>query len=158
MRLLTLPPPAVTSPAPRWKSFIAVTSLEISPHQSRTKSPSSGGKGDEDVVQELDAFIKTTETVLGSGMRLADIVSEEYEGLAMVPPDTRETDQVWFIKGCSCTVVLRDMANESHPTQYKVIGGVYLTDAVKENFEDVERWASSLEEEDEWDSGVLYLC
>jgi hypothetical protein len=149
------PPPTLTSPTTRWKSLMAGASPETSPHQSQAEIPRSRGKGDEDVVQKLDAFIKTIEKVLGSGMRLA-VIANIRDELAMVPPDTKENDQVWLIKGCSCPIALRGMGHEGL-LSYKVVGGIYLTDALKEKFAACERWARGEGEEYNWDPAVLYL-
>jgi hypothetical protein len=153
----TWPPPILTSPPTIFGRFRAGASPERGPHQFQAEILRSMGKGDEDVVQKLDAFIKTIEKVLQSGMRLAVTANGAHEVLAMVPPDTRENDQVWFIKGCSCSIVLRSVMDESEHLSYKVVGGVYFADVVKKAFAAWEIWARGESQKFEFLPDVLHL-
>ncbi|KAE9381310.1 hypothetical protein N431DRAFT_298421, partial [Stipitochalara longipes BDJ] len=123
----------------------------------------------ETAVHNFDEFIETLERVLGSGMRLGVIgeghsdqpvlEDSDRERLVLAPPGTMETDQIWFIRGCSVPIVLREVRDEKDETKYKVIGGVYLNDYERGCFDVEERWTRG--EEIPWKEGgptVLHLC
>lgn len=95
----------------------------------------------------LDVFIETLEGILGSGMRFAVLnrierglpVSDRHFG--RVHPSAREDDLVWWIRGCSVPIVLREVKDsEEKVVRYKVIGGVHLSDAGREKFRLDEQW------------------
>ncbi|KAE9371022.1 hypothetical protein N431DRAFT_425717 [Stipitochalara longipes BDJ] len=96
----------------------------------------------EHTVEQLVAFIDSIECVLKSGMRLAVISGygasdEEYIG--MVHPSARTSDQVWYIRGCSVPIVLREIEGFDGQNKYEVIGAMYLYDA-KKRFGREEKW------------------
>ena len=108
--------------------------------------------------KSFGAFIDTIEKVLGSGMRLVVIYGVKGNVLAMVPSSARRDDQMWLIRGCSVPVLLRQVENVTERAQYKVIGGVYVTESRRDWIEQ-ENWMRG--ERDELLDGVselLDLC
>jgi hypothetical protein len=84
-------------------------------------------------IKAWDATNQALEHVLGSGMRLAEwnhILENRPQRVrfmtGLVNPHTRSSDDVFFLRGCSVPVVLRQIGSDV--TTYQVIGGVWLTD------------------------------
>ncbi|KAH8771316.1 heterokaryon incompatibility protein-domain-containing protein, partial [Hyaloscypha finlandica] len=82
-------------------------------------------------IEAWDATNQALEHVLGSGMRLAEwnhVLEKRPKTvnfmIGLVNPHTRSSDGVFFLRGCSVPVVLRQIASDT----YQVIGGVWLTD------------------------------
>jgi hypothetical protein len=98
------------------------------------------------------AFVDAIEKVLGSGMRLVVILGNVgYENIVMVPSSARRDDQMWFMRGCSVPVLLRKGENVTGKAQYKVIGGVYVSEIFREVIEYEIEWL-------EGDLEILNLC
>jgi hypothetical protein len=84
-----------------------------------SKSPSTK----EPSVEQVALFTQTLDHVLGSGMRLV-WASESCIGMAH--PDAKSQDEIFSLRGCSVTVVLREGKDSVNKTVYRVIGGAYL--------------------------------
>ncbi|PMD52210.1 HET-domain-containing protein [Hyaloscypha bicolor E] len=111
--------------------------------------------------KSLGTFIDTIEKVLGSGMRLVFIHGVKSFAVVMVPSSARRNDQMWFIRGCSVPVLLREVENVAVKAQYKVIGGVYVTERWREFIEYEIEWPESEQDEQlglEGDLKILNLC
>jgi Heterokaryon incompatibility protein (HET) len=117
----------------------------------------------------FDISVDTLERTLGSGMRLASVIctNANSELIAMVPPNARLHDQMWFVKGCSLPVLLReadnmteDADNMTDQRQYNVIGGAYVDDTGRwKMLEDEKNWARGEKIEwVAWNSEVLDIC
>ncbi|KAH8814396.1 hypothetical protein F5882DRAFT_390431 [Hyaloscypha sp. PMI_1271] len=112
--------------------------------------------------KSFDAFIDTIEKVLGSGMRLVYIYGVERNILAMVPSSAKRGDQMWFIRGCSVPVLLRELENVTEKGQYKykVVGGVYVTESTRKWWKHEFKWTRGEQDEklDNYSSTILNLC
>jgi hypothetical protein len=110
--------------------------------------------------KSLGAFIDTIEKVLGNGMRLVVILSYQgLEDIVMVPSSARREDQMWFIRGCSVPVLLRKVENVTGKAQYKIIGGVYVTESRTKGMEHEIKWTRDEQDEPlDGESKVLDLC
>jgi hypothetical protein len=110
--------------------------------------------------KSLGAFINTIEKVLGNGMRLVVILSYQgLEDIVMVPSSARREDQMWFIRGCSVPVLLRKVENVTGKAQYKIIGGVYVTESRTKGMEHEIKWTRDEQDEPlDGESKVLDLC
>ena len=132
------------------------------------KSTQTQTQGEHHAARMLDTFIETLDNVLGSGMRFATIWSGKWhimdvgEQLVLAPPATEESDHVWFVKGCSVPLVLREVTevkDEVRTVKYKVIGGLYVCDFLKQHDEAEEKWTRGEEVEGLKSlSTVLNLC
>lgn len=72
----------------------------------------------------LEAFIDTLEKVLGSEMRPACVDTRLYI-IALVHPDAREGDKIYYLRGCTTPVILRRIS-DPEICQYSVIGSAYI--------------------------------
>jgi hypothetical protein len=109
--------------------------------------------------KSFGAFIDTIEKVLGSGMRLVVICGMRTNDPVMVPSSARRDDQMWFIRGCSVPVLLRQVENVTEKAQYKVIGGVYVTESARKWWKPDFIWTRGERDErlDNY-SSILNLC
>jgi hypothetical protein len=99
--------------------------------------------------KSFDAFIDTIEEVLGGGMRLVVIRGVKSSAVVMVPSSARRDDQMWFIRGCSVPVLLRKVEIVTEKAPYKVIGGVYATESLRQC------WKAEQNDNYPW---ILNLC
>jgi hypothetical protein len=90
--------------------------------------------------KNFGAFIDTIEEVLGSGMRLVVIHGMKGIALAMVPSSARRDDQMWLIRGCSVPVLLSQVGIVTKKPQWKVIGGVYVTESTRKWWKPEFKW------------------
>jgi hypothetical protein len=112
-------------------------------------------------VSKWEAVNQILEQVLGSGMRLAELVVPQEEGLekrvaaALVNPYTEVSDEIFFLRGCSIPVALRRAGN--HPDSYEVLGGAWL-DVRRLKLDTYQSWAQgSLDKVRDEDIRVLSL-
>ncbi|KAH8760794.1 heterokaryon incompatibility protein-domain-containing protein [Hyaloscypha finlandica] len=110
--------------------------------------------------KSFGAFIDTIEKVLGSGMRLVVIHGVKSNVIAMVPSSAKRDDQMWFIRGCSVPVLLRELENVTEKAQYKVVGGVYVTERIRKWWKPQFKWTRGEQDEqlDNYSSTILNLC
>jgi hypothetical protein len=66
---------------------------------------------------------------------------------------------MWFIRGCSVPVLLRKVENVTGKAQYKIIGGVYVTESRTKGMEHEIKWTRDEQDEPlDGESKVLDLC
>jgi hypothetical protein len=107
--------------------------------------------------KSFGAFIDAIEKVLGSGMRLAIIhTAANIRCIVMVPSSARRYDEMWFIRGCSVPVLLREVENVTGTAQYKVIGGVYVTESIRKWWKHEFKWTRG-EQDEQLDKYSMFL-
>jgi hypothetical protein len=76
-------------------------------------------------IQAWDTTNRALEQFLGSGMRLADISTKGFPNApALVNPQAKVHDNIFFIRGCKTPLILRPVHND-RPSRSEVIGGVW---------------------------------
>lgn len=108
---------AKEAPQPAWKRTVNdIISGLSTPRKQHT-------------IRQLNEFIDVLDRVLSSGMRLATLLFLDYsDSLVMVHPEAQESDLIYYLRGCSIPVVLRETASVDGSKQYRVVGGAYLHD------------------------------
>ena len=80
-------------------------------------------------------------------MRLAVLRDyDDYPSVAMVHPDAEEQDLIYFIRGCSIPVVLREDTNGG--SRERVIGGAYIPQADEYSHNYSSKWADFTKDQD----------
>ena len=75
-------------------------------------------------IQAWDTTNRALEQLLGSGLRLANISTKGFAP-ALVGPQAKSFDSIFFIRGCKTPLILRP-AHDDSPSTYEVIGGIWL--------------------------------
>ena len=90
---------------------------------------------------DLQTFIEALDVVLDSKMKLAQLRSNTLP-LCMVHPQAEVSDRIYFLRGCSIPVVLREVIGTKGINKFKFIGGAYMDDAESVQFRDFKAWAT----------------
>ncbi|KAE9373630.1 HET-domain-containing protein [Stipitochalara longipes BDJ] len=105
--------------------------LFSSPKSASGRSPQKESS-EKDSQRNLTDLISTLHKVLSSGMRLACIDSDHHCPVAMVHPDVKIGDRLFYLEGCSMPVVLRSADGLYSP--YRVVGACHLGTRISDRF------------------------
>jgi hypothetical protein len=98
-------------------------------------------------IQGLDLFLLSMERVLGSGMRLASVKSNDRpDSACIVHPSSQVGDKIFVLRGCSVPVVLRRVGEDpdlKNKEQWQVIGGAWAASNFHPWMQMLEYWKTT---------------